>query len=152
MLAWLLLVAGVLIVHRRMTPLPPPPPTPGPAVEFWQLAETRGEAFPSTEAFRFDGQTVTLFLWSRHPFSGRPPDDCYRLQARWQGNELDILHPGGTWGAFMTFEHGRFIDRRDSWGAVFVYKKVRPTDLDKLARPLLDDRPVWDYSTPLSGW
>jgi hypothetical protein len=131
--------AGILVFYHRMTTLPPGPEG------IWQLAETRGR--PGVMAFRFDGQTVTLFLINTGDFPGRPPDGCYRLQARWQGEDLSIRLPTGAWQHLVSFVEGRFIGKTEAAGRAAAYRKVRPTGLAENERALVEDRPVWDYST-----
>jgi hypothetical protein len=151
-------VAGIIIFGERGPPAASLPTSPRAELEvkllrpigIWQLDETRGKGRTTTKAFRFDGKTVTLFLVARNEFSARPPDDYYRVRARWRGDELYIQYPSGIWGPLVSCVGGRFIDRRMRAGPVFIYRKVRPRELDKSNRALLRDRPLWDYSTSLN--
>src|SRR6478752_6662986 len=54
-------------------------------------------AMPGIERFHYDGTHVTVMLFTEKAWMYRRPDDIYRLESRWQGDELQYRPPFGTW-------------------------------------------------------
>ncbi len=123
------------------------------AVGLWRIPASERErrisasvrAHPGTIRFLYDGQTVTLFLFSEKEWMYRSRDEHYRLASRWQGDLLQYRPPFGNWRDLARFRDGRFETARDQppWRFEQVSSRdaCAPDDL-----PLLAERMVHDYS------
>jgi hypothetical protein len=102
-------------------------------------------AQPGTIRFLYDGETVTLLLFSEKDWMYRSPDDHYRLASRWQGDVLQYRPPFGTWTDLARFRDAGFETVADSprWRFQMVPDRAA-CDRDDLS--LLADRPLHDYS------
>jgi len=102
-------------------------------------------AHPGTTRFLYDGEMVTLFLFTEKDWMYRAPDDLYRLTTRWQGDILQYRPPFGTWTDLARFRDGRFETVGDDppWRFEPVPHRAA-CDADDL--PLLADRAPHDYS------
>ena len=123
------------------------------AVGLWRVPASERErrisasvrAHPGTIRFLYDGQTVTLFLFSEKDWMYRTRDDHYRLASRWQGDLLQYRPPFGVWTDLARFRDGHFETAHDEppWHFERVSSRdaCAPDDL-----PLLAERTVHDYS------
>ena len=88
-------------------------------------------------SFRYDGDTVSLYLFRRHPWEEGPDDSIYRLKAKWKGNILCYLGPYGRWFKLAKFVDGRFVGDNETL-------KIADAG-DRNAQELAKDAPVWTY-------
>lgn len=106
-------------------------------------ADVRAE--PGTTRFVYDGQTVTLRLFTEKDWMYRSPDDHYRLATRWQDDRLQYRPPFGVWTDLARFRAGRFDtpggDLPRQFEAVASRDACEPDDL-----PLIAERAAHDYS------
>jgi len=147
--------SGPAAKGTAMTPwIPTADPAARPeAVGLWRVPAAQRERTPSpsvrshpgTLRFLYDGQTVTLHLFSEKDWMYRSPDDLYRLASRWHGDLLQYRPPFGTWTDLARFRDGRFETTRDD--PPWHFERVSSRDAcetDDL--PLLAGRTVHDYS------
>jgi hypothetical protein len=59
-----------------------------------------------------------------HPWDGGPEDDIWRLKARWNGDTLCYLSPGGTWMKLAEFVNGDFYTTENR--ILWMMKKACP--------------------------
>jgi hypothetical protein len=118
-------------------------------VGVWRIAKVTPESlifFP--ESFYFDGQYLTTELLPMKASDWRTPDDMYRMQTVWRGNNLYFRLTFGGWSWPITFENGRFVERHDNME--IVYEKVAPGRLNEAEQLLIKKREPHDYRrTPL---
>ena len=101
-------------------------------------------ARPGTTRFHYDGTHVTLMLFTEKQWMWRRPDDIYRLESRWQGDELQYRPPFGRWTRLAVFRNGRYETPDDS--GPWIYEPVADGAKDDDDRKLDDERPPHDYS------
>lgn len=123
------------------------------AVGLWRIPPSDRErrvsadvrAYPGTMRFLYDGQTVTLRLFTEKDWMYRSPDDHYRLATRWQDGLLQYRPPFGVWTDLARFRAGRFEtpggDPPWQFEAVASRDACEPDDL-----PLIAERAAHDYS------
>lgn len=101
-------------------------------------------AVPGVERFAYDGSTVTMFLFTEKEWMWKRPDDIYRLEARWVGDELQYHPPFGRWSRLATWavDHFEVVDDPERW----VFEHVRGDMKDADDRKLDEPRPIHDYS------
>jgi hypothetical protein len=97
-------------------------------------------------AFVWDGQSVTLFLFTEKEWMWRSRDDHYRVNARWAGDTLEYQPPFGRWQTLATWK-----------GATFDgYLPLDPSGpLTDSQTSLLSPRALHDYEikpTDEPGW
>jgi hypothetical protein len=127
--------------------IPPGPGTPGPA-GIWQ-AVPKPPSAGGPDSFRFDGQYVTLQLMTTKAWEWSPNDSHWRLESRWEGDDLYCRGPYGNWWKVATFVNGRFENEAGG-----VFRKAGWWSLGGYERSLLWNRSPYDYSlTPAErGW
>ena len=84
-----------------------------------------------------------------HAWEERLPDDIYRMQTGWRGNDLYFRFPYGGWSGKITFEDGRFVERHND--VEIVYEKVAPGRLNEEEQLLIKKREPFDYRRSLLG-
>ena len=99
---------------------------------------------PSVVRFYFDGTHVTLSLLTEKAWMWRRPDDTYRLDARWVGDDLQYRPPFGKWTLLATLRAGHFEEPGTT--APWTFERVTPAMMDAQDRALLAPRPAHDYS------
>jgi hypothetical protein len=113
-------------------------------------------SYGAPASFRYDGQYVTLQLCKNKAWMWGPEDDCFRVKAKWEGNDLYWLPPFGGWTKLATIANGRFEERTD-YGVVWKFERVGPEFLADYEQHLADEREPHDYAiTPMGerrpGW
>jgi hypothetical protein len=63
---------------------------------------------PGVTRFLYDGETVTLLLFTMKEWMYREPDDHWRLDAEWRGDTLHYRPPFGVMTPMARFTGGRF--------------------------------------------
>ena len=93
------------------------------------------------DRFYFDGESVVLYLFTLNQLQWHSPDDIYRVQARWQGADLQYLPPFGPWTTVATFRNGHFEN----------FERVSDANLEDEDRLLLQPREKHDYRRQTDG-
>lgn len=62
------------------------------------------------DPFFYDGETITMKFFREKEWMIGPPDDLYRLQAKWEGDDLYWLSTEKTW-AFLATWRGDHYER-----------------------------------------
>jgi hypothetical protein len=111
------------------------------------LAKKNGNqvALPGIHLFRYDGQHVTVRLFTEKAWMWKTPDDVYKLKARWQGNDLYYLPPFAGWQLLATFEKGNFVIREENRDHEWVFERMQKENLDPGDRVFLAARDLHDY-------
>jgi hypothetical protein len=153
-------IAIVTVTACWSSPAPEPPPTPDPTPQAKPVSSKRGTfriphaerirrgattiAVPGIERFHYDGVHVTVSLFTEKAWMWRRPDDIYRLDSRWQGNELQYRPPFGTWTRLAVFQTDHYMlpDDDKPW----VFERVSDAMKDADDRMLDADRPPHDYA------
>lgn len=99
------------------------------------VVDDGGRAAANVPIFAFDGATVALRLRTVHQWQPRPPNDVFRLPARFADGELTYQAPNGAWVDLARFEDGRFVDVGS--GRKRIYEPIAADDLDPPDRPLV---------------
>jgi hypothetical protein len=128
---------------------PPPAASLGPAGIWFQPPAPWDPDAPTIrlprQPFVYDGEHVTMHLWTAKVWMWRASDDTYRVQTRWQGDVLQWRPPFGPWSDLARFEGDRFVD---SDGVPFA--RTTAGELPEAHRTLLIAREPHDDSiTPL---
>jgi hypothetical protein len=126
-------------------------PTPSPKTGTFRIPRDQrarhiGNAIagPGTLRFHYDGAHVTLMLFTEKQWMWRRPDDIYRLESRWQGDELQYRPPFGDWTRLALFRDGHYETPDDT--GPWIYEHVADDAKDADDRKLDDDRPAHDYA------
>lgn len=129
----------------------PAKPVAAPRTGTWRIPEhlrsrRRGNtiAMPGVTRFHYDGTSVTVQLLTEKAWMWRRPDDIYRLEARWTGNELQYRPPFGTWTRLATFTAGHYELPDDE--LPWVFEPVGDAMKDADDRKLDEPRPLHDYA------
>jgi hypothetical protein len=100
--------------------------------------------------FYYDGETVTLQLFTLKGWMWRSEDDYYRVKAKWVGDDLFYLPPFGRWDKLATFRGGHFADESEK--VALRYERIPRSQVTEELRPLVKARERHDYSiTPTGG-
>ena len=107
--------------------------------------------------FVFDGQTVTLLLFTEKDWMWRSADDHYRVQARWRGDLVEYRPPFGQWTPLARYAGVRFegFEALDPAGTLTEseHRLLTPRRVhDYTVKPT--DEPSWRRPRPphLDGW
>lgn len=113
----------------------------GDPVGIWRVSREQsvvddgGRAAANVPIFAFDGATVALRLRTLHQWQPRPPDDVFRLPARFADGELTYQAPDGSWVDLARFEDGRFVDVGS--GRKRIYEPIAADNLEPADRALV---------------
>jgi hypothetical protein len=109
------------------------------------------------DPFFYDGETITMKFFREKEWMIGPPDDLYRLQAKWEGDHLYWLSTAKTW-VFLATWRGDHYERasephlqvrgKDYPGVLWRFEHVDlvdPETADPLERLIAGPAGRWDY-------
>ena len=111
---------------------------------YWRVARSDRNKGLGHLYFAYDGNSVTIWLFSEKDFMWKSYDEHYKLKCRLIDSELQYLPPFGTWQTLAMFEGGQFyIDRNNQR---IDYKKFTRQEALGNEGALLAPRKLHDYS------
>lgn len=116
------------------------------AIGYWQLPRSQ-QNIAGVSTFYYDGDYLTLFLFTEKEWMWRSDDDYYRLHTIWQGDTLCYMPPfGGRWAHLARFDGADFYIFNDSEGLRWEYIRIEPHQIQETERAILRPRNVHDYT------
>lgn len=94
--------------------------------------------------FIVDDNEIVIRLEPHKSWDDMPPNNLFRLKAKWKGNEIFYLSPQNTWEKYASFINGRFEEYAN--GVVWKYKRVTPDELPLFWKDFLNDVPSFRYA------
>lgn len=106
-------------------------------------------AHPHPHIFSYDGEYVTLFLFTEKEWMWKTEDDYYKLKTEWQDDSLFYQPPFGVMTYLATFKEGKFqksqqLPEREH---IWVYEKITEVEVSEADKALIVERKIHDYST-----
>lgn len=129
--------------------------TPNKTIGIWQVSTARQRisgkswvAQVNPSIFSYDGQYVTLWLFTEKEWMWKSKDDYYKLKTEWRGDRLFYQPPFGKMTYLATFREGRYqlAHKTPNGEHIWVYEKISKEEVPQTNQAILVDRKVHDYT------
>ncbi|MFH1812137.1 MAG: hypothetical protein ABIJ09_25595 [Pseudomonadota bacterium] len=109
-----------------------------------KLGRELGDEFAIPAAFLYDGEHITTRLEHEADWMWRSVDGFYRLECRWDGEEIHLRTPFDGWKYFVTMKDDVFHRYENS--VDWCFERGRPSTRSAEFQSLEMERARHDYS------
>jgi len=120
------------------------PATPQSANGLWGLSShedidgLKGDHPTSLQNFIYEDECLTFRIVNIGGLQPLDADPFYKLESRWESNELHYRAPSGRWQPFAIFEDGQFI--MQGHGRQYHFVKIEPAEIAEWNHGLIDEK------------
>lgn len=122
------------------------------AIGYWQIPkaqriikEPNSITGPGNYLFYYDGNFVTIYLFTEKDWMWKTEDDFYKLKSKWNGDSLYYLPPFGDWVYLAKFNETNFFCENKLENLTWKYQKITKREIEKRDYSILKNRNVHNY-------